>query len=340
MKSWKNVTLENICDKENILYARKKASKGKRERKSVIDMTDDKLSLLAESMLNGTYKPEPTRRFNRVDKYTGKIRTIDCPAFVDQVVDHAIVQILEPYLTNHFHFGACASITGKGINYARKLIRRGAIKNRKGTHYVIKADIRKYYQNVDLSILLLKLAKYIRDKRVLALIKVRISQTDKGLLLGSYLSQWLANFYLTSVDRAIEQIEPKVYVRYMDNITIIVTSKRKIKLVIQALKQECSALNIQIKERTKEGLEHYKWKNKGITCAGYRTNFRGKQKVSSKVFKATNRLINKITKRCKASIKSIKSLASRLGFAKYASNCRLYLKGLKVIAKYHKCLTL
>lgn len=340
MKSWKNVTLENICALDNVMYAKQQASKGKRGRQSVIDMTDDKLIALAKQMYDGTYNPQPTRRFNKIDKYTGKMRTIDCPAFVDQVVDHALVQILEPHMISYFHYGACASIVGKGINYARKLIRRCAIKDRKGTHYVVKADIRKFYSNVDLSILMIKLSKYIRDKRVLTLIRTLISQTDKGLLLGSYLSQWLANFYLTSVDRAIAQLQPKVYVRYMDNITIVFKQKRKVKLAIQALKQECQDLNIEAKERTKEGLEHYKWHDKSITCAGYRTDCNGKQKVSSKVYKATVRLINSITRHCKASIKGIKSLASRIGFAKYATNCGLYLKGLKVIAKYHKCLTL
>lgn len=340
MKSWKNVTLENICEIENIKYAKQQASRGKRNRQSVIALTDDKLIVLSKQMQDGTYRPQPTKRFDKIDKYTGKIRTIDCPAFVDQVVDHALVQYLEPHMTKFFHYGACASIVGKGINYARKLIRRCAIKDRKGAHYVIKADIRKFYSNVDLSILMAKLAKYIRDKRVLDLIRTRISQTDKGLLLGSYLSQWLANFYLTSLDRAIAQLEPKTYVRYMDNITIIFKSKRKVKLAIQALKRECADLNVEIKEHTKEGLEHYKWNDKGITCAGYRTDCNGRQKVSSKVYKATVRLINSITRHCKASIKSIKSLASRIGFAKYATNCGLYLKGLKVIALYHKCLTL
>ena len=94
----------------------------------------------------------------------------------------------------------CANVPKRGNIYARDYIFSYLQKDFKGTKYCLKVDIRKFYQSISIVCLKKKLRCVIKDNKVLSLIDEILSLTDDGLPLGTYCSQWFANFYLQDLD--------------------------------------------------------------------------------------------------------------------------------------------
>jgi len=121
----------------------------------------------------------------------------------------------------------CASIKGRGIHKASSLIDRH-MEDVGETQYCLKIDISKFYPNIDHNILKFLLRKKFKDKKLLKLLDKIINSTpgNKGVPIGSYLSQFLANFYLAYFDHWLkEEKKVKYVVRYMDDVVILHHSK-------------------------------------------------------------------------------------------------------------------
>ena len=98
----------------------------------------------------------------------------------------------------------CASIKGKGCIYGVRKIRRW-LRN-KSLKYFAKTDIRKCYESIDRKMLMDFLRKRIKNDLLLWLIETLISTFDKGLSIGSYLSQFLCNIYLSQLYHEISHM--------------------------------------------------------------------------------------------------------------------------------------
>lgn len=100
-----------------------------------------------------------------------------------------------------------------------------------GKIYILKADIQKYFENIDHCILLELIRKKIADEEVIWLIK-RILAGDglcKGIPIGNLTSQVFANLYLNPLDQFIKHsLGFKYYLRYMDDFVVMDTSKDKL----------------------------------------------------------------------------------------------------------------
>lgn len=88
-----------------------------------------------------------------------------------------------------------------------------------------------------MAILKQKLSKKIRDKRYLnllfKLIDVGAQSENKGLPKGFYTSPWLLHFYYLDLDNTILQdLKPDYYARYMDNIWIFSSNKRRLHRIV------------------------------------------------------------------------------------------------------------
>ena len=97
--------------------------------------------------------------------------------------------------------------------------------------FVFKADIKRYFENVDQQILLKIINKKIKDKRVFWLIKQVLDNYDsktknKGMPLGNYTSQFFANVYLNELDYFVKhKLKARYYIRYVDDFVILHKSK-------------------------------------------------------------------------------------------------------------------
>ncbi len=97
------------------------------------------------------------------------------------------------------------------------------MKDRFNTEYCLKIDISKFYPNINHEMLKKLLKKKFKDKDLLEILFKIVDSTpgNKGVPIGSYLSQYLANFYLSYFDHWLkEKMGMKYVVRYMDDIVV------------------------------------------------------------------------------------------------------------------------
>src|SRR3989338_5051094 len=243
MKTY-NRLYERLYSYENLYLAYQKARKEKTKKQYVLDFEaylEGNLIRLKKDLQTFDYKPNKLKKFIVRDP---KTRTIHASAFRDRVVHHALVNILEPIFERIFIQDSYASRKDKGthpavnrfILFMRKVSRNGkCVKNSWNRNsicgYVFKADIKKYFDNVDHEVLLGIIGRKVRDSGVLWLVKVILDNFDsplkgKSMPLGNYTSQFFANVYLNELDYFMKHVlKAKYYIRYVDDIVIL--HKRK-----------------------------------------------------------------------------------------------------------------
>lgn len=226
---------EAIYTYENLELAFKKARKGKTFKPYVIEfeksLKQNLLQLRTELLLY-TYKPKPLKTFILRDPKTRKISKSD---FRDRVIHHALCNIIEPIFDKTFIQDSYANRLGKGTLRAIKRFdqfKRKVSKNNTRTCYILKADIRHYFETVDHNTLLSVIKKRISDERVLWLISTilanhRTTEEGKGMPLGNLTSQFFANIYLNELDQFVKHtLNAKYYIRYVDDFVILHTSAK------------------------------------------------------------------------------------------------------------------
>lgn len=179
------------------------------------------LSQIQDMLINRTYQVSEYDVSIINDK--GKERELmKLPYFPDRIIQWAVMLQIEKVFMEVFCFHTCASIKDRGIGQASRLIEK-YMKDRFNTQYCLKIDVSKFYPNINHSVLKKLLRKKFKDKDLLQLLDLIIDSYpgEKGVPIGSYLSQFLANFYLSYFDHWLkEEMKIKYVVRYMDDIVI------------------------------------------------------------------------------------------------------------------------
>lgn len=230
---------DSIFTSKNIHRAILNVAKGKRDRREVnkvLQSLEETIKAIQENPhISGDYKPKI-----KIDPSSGKTRKILEPKFCpDQIIHHALCQVIEPALMRGMYRYCCGSVKKRGMLYASKYIRRQLVKNPKETRYFAKLDVVKYYDHIDHDTLKAQFRKIIKDKRALSLMdEIVDSVPNPGLPIGNYTSQWFANFYFQEFDHYVkEELGIPVYVRYMDDMVIIGPNKRKLEKAIVLIRQ-------------------------------------------------------------------------------------------------------
>lgn len=224
---------EGICDLDNLKRAAQLACRGKRKRKDVRRFLRDeeqKLLMLREHLLDGSYRCMPYSKKVIRDKGSGKEREIFVPKFYpDQIVQWAVTLKLVPIIMRGMYDYSCASIPNRGVDFGYKKIRKILKNDVKNSKYCLVCDVKKFYPSIDQNILMDKFRRKIKDERALKLVETIVRSVPSGVPIGNYTSQWFANFFLQDFDHFIkEQLHIKYYIRYMDDIVLIGANKRKL----------------------------------------------------------------------------------------------------------------
>lgn len=237
-----------IVSYENVRLAWLKARKGKRSKPVVRNFYKNVNLNLEKVQKNLKSNPPVLSSYTQFTIFDPKERVISVVPFVDRVMHHAIMNVLEPVFERQFIFHAYACRKGKGshkaVNYAFKKAR---------THkYFLKLDVRKYFDNIDHLVLKKLLSKIIKDVECLNLLFALIDSygmvvstcsttaSGKGLPIGNLTSQFFANYYLSLLDHyVLEQLKPCGYVRYMDDFLLFDDSKEKLKIFLTQIENFC-----------------------------------------------------------------------------------------------------
>ena len=138
----------------------------------------------------------------------------------------------------------------------------------KGTKYAAELDVAQYYPSISGKRLIWALARKIKDKRFLRTVYSIIESCGGGLAIGYYICQWLANFYLESLDQYIMTLPGVKYMtRYMDNITLLGPNKKhlhKARKLIAAFMQQRLGLSM------KANWQIYPTAKRMVSAVGYR----------------------------------------------------------------------
>ena len=210
MKRYNNL-FEKVCSMENLELADMNARKGKKKKWGVVihdRHREENLKNLQRQLLNGTFK---TSEYHTMVVHEPKERLIyKLPYYPDRIVHHAIMNVLEPIWVGSMTADTYANIKGRGIHACSENLKHVLYIDPKGTRYCLKVDIRKYYPSIDHELLKKEVRRKIKDARLLALID-EIIDSEKGLPIGNYLSQYLANVYLSNLDHRMKEVHRAPY---------------------------------------------------------------------------------------------------------------------------------
>lgn len=234
MKRYTNL-YQQICSRENLHAAYKLACKGKPEHKGIREFNsnyDANIDSLHFALVNKTYTTGAYTNFPVFDK---KERIVSRLPFIDRIVHHAVLLIVEPLLTSVYTTDTYSCIKGRGTHKASYALRK-ALRNKTATTYYLQLDIKKFYPSVDHSILKALLRRKFKDQDLLWLFD-NIIDSAPGLPIGNYTSQHFGNFYLCFLDHYIKQeLKAKYLFRYLDDYVLLADNKKDLHVMLAAIR--------------------------------------------------------------------------------------------------------
>lgn len=217
---------EQIISIENLELADKNARKGKRHQNAIKRHDENRhenIKLLHYQLKNKLFRTSPYITFTIFEPKERLIYRL--PYYPDRIVHHAIMNVVKPILVSTFTADTYSCIKGRGIHKAVSKFKE-ALKDKANTIYRLKIDIKKFYPSINHEILKSLIRKKFKDKNLLELFDEIIDSAD-GLPIGNYLSQYLANFYLTYFDHWIKEVQGVVhYFRYADDMVFFSGCKK------------------------------------------------------------------------------------------------------------------
>ncbi|MGH2639674.1 MAG: group II intron reverse transcriptase/maturase, partial [Rhabdochlamydiaceae bacterium] len=217
------------------------------------------LADIETSLKDGTYRPMKNR-IKEIPKGNGKSRTLGIATIRDRVVQAAAKLILEPIFESDFQDGSFGYRPKRTAQEAVKRIGRAIVEQKTR---VIDLDLKAYFDTVNHSILLEKMARRINDDQIMHLLKMMLKIGGKvGCPQGSVISPLMSNIYLNEVDKMLEKAKEVTknlgkyyvmeYARFADDLVVLVSNHphndKLWEQVNRRLREELTKLKVQINE--------------------------------------------------------------------------------------------
>lgn len=264
---------EEISSFENLLEAYYQSRKCKRYKTSILKFgyfLESNLLKLHREFVTERYMPSSYVYFMVHDP---KERNIAAPAFRDRVVQHTLIDYIEPLFDKQFIYDSYACRKDKGTLVGLKRCKKFLQSSRSvyGSQtplYCLRMDVSKFFANISWDVLLPIIFKTITCPKTQRLIEKIVTQhrrldhsnspfeavsptLRRGLPIGNLTSQLFANIYLNRLDQFVKhELRVRWYGRYMDDFFIIHKDKeylKKMKDEIQIFLQE--KLRLTLSER-------------------------------------------------------------------------------------------
>lgn len=203
-----------------------------------------------EEVLSGRYQPEPLRQFT-IPKQDGKQRVISAQYLKDKLIQRALLIVLEPNTEAIFHPDSYAYRRGRSVKMALDKARE---RIRVGQHWLVDADIAKFFDNIPLTLLQQKLKAFIKDSEALALIDKWLKQgvqssslfgTSRGIAQGAVLSPLFCNLYLNELDQALADAHIP-FVRFADDFLLFTTAQDKAEKALSFAAKKLSQMSLEL----------------------------------------------------------------------------------------------
>lgn len=214
-----------------------------------------------EEIIQGNIHFQPIWYREKIDASSQKVRRIGIQNIKQQIYDYIAVEAMKDFLRRIREY-QCAALKGRGQSYGIKAIKRWM--RNKDIRYAGQCDISKCYPSIDRNKLMEFLRKYIKNEPLLELIEMLIMTFDTGLSIGSYLSQYLCNLFLSQIyheiaenmyrirkkrNGTIERVNlVKHQLFFMDDILILGTNAKDIHKAMKLIIQKADEMGLKIKD--------------------------------------------------------------------------------------------
>lgn len=221
--------------------------------------TELAITEIQKEIKSGTFSFPAIWYRDKVDGSSGKIRRIGIQNIKQQLYDHIAVEALKPCLKRIGEY-QYASIKGRGTTKGKEVISRW-IRNR-DMRYFVKLDVRKCFESIDHGKMMEFLRRRVKNEPLLHLIETMLGSFERGLSIGSYLSQYLCNLYMSILYHEIKENMCRTrkskrgnkrvnLVRhcliYMDDILLIGPRKRDLEKAAKLTVRKASEMGLVIK---------------------------------------------------------------------------------------------
>lgn len=277
-----------MIQEETIRKAWRNLRKGKTKRKAVIAIEknlDAEVKKMQVMIINTkpegyivehpelAYEP-PKIRKKKVVNERGKKRIAHLAEIREQWYFHVIVEVLKPIVMKRMYKYSCGSIPGRGPHTGKAKLER-VIRRGKGIRYYFKFDIRHFYDNLRIKVVIRELRKDIADELFLYCIEKIYKYVKKGVMIGLFISPWLANYVLCDLDWMIINADGvTAFVRYMDDVTLFAAAKKALHRIIPSVRQELGRLRLRLKRNYQVCRFDYPTGKTRRTCGGKEVEIR------------------------------------------------------------------
>jgi RNA-directed DNA polymerase len=217
------------------------------------------LRRIREELVTNAYRPMRARK-KEIPKDGGtKVRVLSIPSIRDRVVQGALKLILEPIFEADFQAGSYGYRPKRTAHEAVARVAQAIVEEKTR---IIDLDLKAYFDNVQHSLLLEKVARRVQDDAVMHLLKMMLKATGKkGVPQGGVISPLVSNLYLNEVDRMLEKAVNTTrngnftrvqYARFADDVVVLIDAHQRndwlVRAVNRRLREELAKLRVAINE--------------------------------------------------------------------------------------------
>ena len=220
----------------------------------------ENLEALIGRMKKFQYRPLPVRR-TYIPKSNGNLRPLGIPAYEDKLVQGVMADLLDEVYEPRFLDCSYGFRKGRSCHDVVRYIYKTGMTGK--VNYVLEADIKGFFDNVNHEWLMRFLELDIADRRFLRYVRRfllagimedgKYTESDKGTPQGGLISPVLANVYLHYVlDTWFElEIKPRLhgeayYVRYADDFLIMFQYENDAKAVMEVIPKRLARFSLEV----------------------------------------------------------------------------------------------
>jgi RNA-directed DNA polymerase len=313
--------MEEIIGKDNLEEALKQVMQNKGAA-GIDGMTVEQLPAylkenwkrIRKELMEGKYAPLAVKRVE-IPKATGGVRQLGIPCAVDRFIQKAMQQVFQKHWDGTFSQHSYGFRPGKSQHQAIKQAQEYVSS---GLRYVVDLDLEKFFDRVNQDVMMSRIARRVKDKRVLKLIRAflnagmmedgLVKPTEEGVPQGSPISPILSNLLLDELDQELEKRGLR-FVRWADDCNIYVASHRAGERVMASITKFLSK-RLRLKVNEEKSAVGRPWERKflGFTFTREKET---RRRIAPETLKRVKERIRKLTSRKRGN--NLKQIIKEIG---------------------------